>query len=313
MRGKLGIAVLISLWGGAAPVLAQGVYPTEMSIIVPKVEARSGPSMQYYPTSELRQGDRVVVVGDCKEQPGWLEIKPPPGSFSWIDSKSVRLANDKTGVIDVPTGTSVPVRVGSSLINKEPTVTKTPGFVAGHIVTVVDKSLTTGGVTWLPVQPHPKEVRYIPADAVRPAQVATNSPANWAQPGAKSASPAAMPGYPSQPANAQRPVQGSTTSFSPSPSVPATNPQSPQTYAPQWSAYGVLRQTTFTKDGQPMYVLVDRQERPLLYVTHQPGKSLRSYVGRTVAFYGQIVYRPDEYVRMHYMVASQVAVPPNAP
>jgi hypothetical protein len=44
-------------------------------------------------------------------------------------------------------------------------------------------------------------------------------------------------------------------------------------------------------------------------VTTKAGTSLRTYVGQTVSVYGPIVYRPDEPVRMHYIVASHVAVP----
>src|SRR5436190_12691240 len=71
-----------------APVGATGTaYPAEMTIVVPEVEVRSSPTTKYYATSKLRQGDRVLVLKDCKEQPGWLVIKPPPGSFSWVRAK----------------------------------------------------------------------------------------------------------------------------------------------------------------------------------------------------------------------------------
>lgn len=300
MRRMLALAVLAGLCG-VGPALAQS-YPQEMSIVVPKVEVRSGPSQKFYATSELYQNDRIIVVGECKDQPGWLEIKPPPGSFSWIDAKHVKQANPHIGVVQVE---SAPVLVGSSLLNRKPDVEKAPGFAAGYLVTVVDKPLVTDGVTWLPIQPHPKEVRYVPAEAVRPAQVASNSPANWAAPGGKQT---VAPGHPAQAAVGNpgvRPVAGSTTSLSPSPQAPPAG----ATYAPQWTSYGVLRATTFTKDGQPMYVLVNRQEQPITYVTSKAGTSLRSYVGQTVAVYGQVVYRPDEAVRMHYVLASHVAVP----
>ena len=52
-----------------------------------------------------------------------------------------------------------------------------------------------------------------------------------------------------------------------------------------------------------------RQGQRLLYVNCQPGMTLRDYVGRTVALYGPISYRSDDYLRAHLLTATHVAVP----
>jgi hypothetical protein len=271
----------------------------ETTIAVPHVEVRSGPTAKYYATGELHQGDRVIVVRECKDQPGWLEVKPPGGSFSWVSTKYVKQVNAYEAVVML----DAPALIGSALIAAKPTVEARPGFVAGYLLNVVDRPLTVDGETWLAVSPHRAEVRYIPADAVRPAIVAApTAPANWAV-GTKSNTPptTTIPGYPTDAKSG-----GSSTSLSPTPQPPAP---AAATYAPQWSNYGILRTTTFTRDGQPMYVLVNRQEQPLLYVTSRPGTSLKSYVNHEISVYGAMVYRPDEYVKTPYMVASHIAVP----
>ena len=108
------------LWMSGA-VQAQ-TLPAEMAIIVPEVEVRSGPTKEYFPTSKLRQGERVQVLRESKDQPGWLAIKPPPGSFSWINAKYVKQVDQRTGYVEGDGGQAVPVLPGSSVINKAPNV-----------------------------------------------------------------------------------------------------------------------------------------------------------------------------------------------
>jgi hypothetical protein len=273
-------------------------YPIEVSVAVPKIEVRSGPTDKFYATGELKQGDAVVVLREAKE-PGWVEIKPPKGSFSWINSKYVKqVSNYEAVVLYDATGL-----VGSSIVNTKPNVEIKTTFLAGSVLYIVHQPMTVDGETWLPVQPHARDVRYLPQSALNPPVVASPAaPQNWAI-GSKSTPVTTIPGHPSNGVTDLKPV-GSSTSLSPTPQLsPAT------TYPPQWSSYGILRATTFTRDGQPVYALVDKQERNQLYVTTPPGKSLREFVNRTVSVYGPTVYRPDEYIRTPYMIASHVAVP----
>ena len=79
MRRPVLFAVVAGLFGSSGPVLAQS-FPVRASVIVPTVEARSGPTDKFYATSELRRGDSVVVLRRAKD-PSWLEIAPPPASL----------------------------------------------------------------------------------------------------------------------------------------------------------------------------------------------------------------------------------------
>ena len=61
-------------------------FPFEGEISGTNVYVRSGPGVNYYPSTKLNAGDRVVVQG---EQYSWYEIVPPPKCFSYIDMAMV--------------------------------------------------------------------------------------------------------------------------------------------------------------------------------------------------------------------------------
>lgn len=167
-------------WGGAALLWVccsltahAETAPYESTVTVPEVEARSGPSSdpKFYPTSRLRQGDKVQVLKE--EEGGWLAIKPPIGSFSWVNTRFIEVSSQHTSAQVL--GDDVVVRVGSELVNTEPTVEAKVKLKRGTQVVVLDsKRVYTSDGGWLPIAPTPEEVRYIPASAVKPsAQVQT--------------------------------------------------------------------------------------------------------------------------------------------
>jgi hypothetical protein len=338
MRRLLGLGVAMGFLLSARPGAAQ-TYPAEMIITVPEVEVRSGPSKEFYATSKLRYGERVFVRRP-DENPGWLVITPPAGSFSWILETAIERTDQYTGI--VKPGSPVKIRAGSSLSNKPPDVAKFE-LLPGTIITILDGPMTGSDGKWLPIKAHLTEVRYIPADAVKPQQYAAAAP-----PAAPAASAARNPvlAQADQAYNARqydqarqlyeqayrqplsrdeqtycynrlmslrgnnqwqagRPGNTGATPVSATASVPAA----PTPGRNQWSTWGYLRTTAIAKDGQPMYVLQNKQGQALLYVTTPAGLSLRDYVGKTVALYGNVSYRPDDYLRREYMTATHVATP----
>lgn len=294
----------------AAPNAAPNAspFPAEMTIIAQNgVEARSGPTLEYYPTSKLRYGDRVVVLRESKDQPGWYAIKPPFGSFSWISGKYVKPVDQRTGYVEVEGNGAAPVLPGSSLVNKEPNVESTK-IASGSLVTILDRPMQVNGQSWYPIVPPPSEVRFIPKDAVMPPQTASVAPPNWTRP-AQANQPQPAPGAPGQLTGiANRNTVGTPASLS-QPASPWTQYNGVSAQPPQWSQWGKLRRTAFDKDGQPMFVLEDRNGRPLMYVTSAPGTSLRNYIDQTVCLFGSVSYRSDGVMRSHYMIASHVATP----
>jgi uncharacterized protein YraI len=131
------------------------------TVQVAEVEVRSGPSANFYPTSRLRQGQVVEVV---REENGWLAIKPPPGSFSWIDRRAVQ----EHGATVTVKEANAPVRVGSRLINREPEVQKLRVQAGTQLVVIGRPEVSQDGTVFLPIQPPANDVRYLPVEAVRP-------------------------------------------------------------------------------------------------------------------------------------------------
>ncbi len=379
--GTLWIAALVP----AAAIAQTSPFPAEMVVSVPEVDARSGPSENYYATSRLRFGERVTVIKEADKNQNWVAIAPPQGSFGWINAKYVRLAKDNpnVGYVDVPGSTSADVMAGSNLHSEPPNVRITQ-LSPGTIVRLVDRPLQVQTDTWYPIAPHSTEYRFIQVAALRPVSSASPSaaPLDWRMQQNVAASvhpniaraedlvragqiePAKelfksianlatdvqtrtyaldrynalargnyVVGLPSttqplgggQPPltipnntqtawnNVQRPVDGRSTSLlQPSgvptlPSVAQTGANGVVTQPAQWSPYGILRQTAFQKDGQPVFALENQQGQTLVYVTTRPGFTLRDYVDKMLTVYGPIHYNAQDMPRMQFVLAQHVA------
>ena len=70
----------------------------------------SGPGERYYATDMLRRGEPVEVWRERSD--GWLAVRPPRNSFSWVVSQHLRLTGDHSAVVAAD---NVVARVGSSL------------------------------------------------------------------------------------------------------------------------------------------------------------------------------------------------------
>ena len=172
MRRSLMACVLL-----VAPAAASAqTFPAEMTVTANEAEVRSGPTKEYYATSKLRYGDHVLVLRESKDQPGWLAIRPPQGSFSWINARFVKQVkgDQHLGYVETDGNVDVPVRPGSSLTNRPPDV-ESVKVQPGTLVTILDRPVTADGISWLPIAPPPTEVRFIPNESVRPVQLANNN------------------------------------------------------------------------------------------------------------------------------------------
>jgi hypothetical protein len=76
----------------------QGVPPGRKAIVaVEEAFVRAGPGFGYYPTQILRRGDVVEVFHE--DPSGWLAIRPPEGSFSWVLAEDVSVGQDGLGEV----------------------------------------------------------------------------------------------------------------------------------------------------------------------------------------------------------------------
>lgn len=161
--------------------------PYEATIAVAEVDARSGPSGQFYPTGKLRQGERVKVVQE--EAGGWLAIEPPVGSFSWINARLIELdASGRSAMVLAP---EAPVRPGSTLTDQEPNVERVKLLRGSQVLLRQDKGppkITADGSKWYPIDPQ-RELRYIPKDALKATPAVENLTTQAAKPLAGSSEP----------------------------------------------------------------------------------------------------------------------------
>jgi len=347
---RLGSFTAVVFLVGTAACFAQD--PTTKFIMVPEVEVRSGPSFNFYPTSMLRQNDSVRIVTETAPQPDWVAIAPPAGSFSWINAKAVKRKEGQPSLGIVDSDVPVPVMPGSSVTSKAPNVEQVK-LEKGTVVVILDETLAEGA--YLAIQPPVNEVRYIPAQAIKPQQFVGSPAAPNPLPGlgnetiaqadqalkagnierakqlynqaAQSTNnyqdkircynalvslgdgPRNHPGHPDQAQGVAMTPSGHLSGAT-APLFKTAQIQRGTVQPAQWSAWGVLRVAAFkSEDGQPMYVLENQKGQPLLYASAQQGLSLNNFIGRTICLYGPITYRSDDYVRMHHMVASHIALP----
>ena len=147
-------------------LLAVETPPDVRIVTVPQAQVWCGPSTSdgLYPTNQLRQGDRVQVERELES--GWLVIRPPAGSFSWINNRFVHYISAKyANYVVTYDGHDVPVLVGSSLKTERPNKigVKLP---RGAQVRVVGRPMTDEEGTWLPIEPPEGEVRYLRKESI---------------------------------------------------------------------------------------------------------------------------------------------------
>jgi hypothetical protein len=352
MRQALLLGGLLGTLGLAASAQAQQAPAppklVQMEITAPEAEVRSGPSPTLYVTAKLPRGAQVQVIEGGSQSPDWLAIKPPEGSFSWIDARYVKRQGQFAGFVD-GNSSEPPVEVlaGSALINKKPDVVATSVARGTTLVILGEPMRADNGSSWLPIQPTAREKRYISAKAVmgsRPIPVA------GAVAGPVGAIPSAAAAGLSVKAQADRafdardyatarrlyeeaasrgdnaeksycygrlsqldrlgPQAGAANTTSLYTTTSATRTGPGDATGLQWSTWGRLRKTKILNNGQPVYVLEDGKGRPLLYAATSSNLTLESYVNREVCLYGQVSYWTNNYVRANGMTVSHVALPP---
>jgi hypothetical protein len=165
--------------------------PYTATVKEPEAEVRSGPSNDaaMYVTNRLHRGELVQVVKVRDDK--WLEIKPPPGSFSWVSMRFVdRIGNGSAYEVITHNEADAPVRIGSNVVNEKPTVEGVKLKRGSQVVSVGQPMTSTDEGRWLPIEPPPTEVRFIRAEAVQAVNVNEPPPAGPVPPTPAPAAPA---------------------------------------------------------------------------------------------------------------------------
>lgn len=120
---------------------------------------RSGPSEDAYPTGSV--GKNRYVEAYFRSDDGWCAIRPPQGSFSWVNAKFVRRETDSTGRIVSTGNKAVPARVGGATVEESALVQV--GLKNGTTVKILDETRLSDGSSWLKIAPPSGEFRWIRA------------------------------------------------------------------------------------------------------------------------------------------------------
>jgi hypothetical protein len=180
MRCPYLLAILAGTLVLVRPVSAAETPPDIRMVTVAQAQVWCGPSTAdgLYPTNLLHHGDRVQVERELES--GWLVIRPPAGSFSWINSRFVQhISSNYANYVVTHEAHDVPVLIGSSLKTDRPNKVgvKLP---RGAQVRVMGsgRGMTDEEGTWLPIEPPEGEVRYIRTEAVAKPTSAANTSAS---------------------------------------------------------------------------------------------------------------------------------------
>ncbi|MBP5622188.1 MAG: hypothetical protein J6X44_09255, partial [Thermoguttaceae bacterium] len=117
----------------------------------------ASPSRGSYQTGAVLK-DRYVEVYFHNDD-GFCAIRPPQGSFSWINGKFVELSNASSGLVVSPNGKAVPSRVGGDSPSTSSVVQV--GLQHGQKVRILGKVGLSDGSTWYKIAPPPGEFRWI--------------------------------------------------------------------------------------------------------------------------------------------------------
>ncbi|HEY3392650.1 MAG TPA: SH3 domain-containing protein, partial [Lacipirellulaceae bacterium] len=122
---------------GATGRAAADSLPYEARVIAPGARVHSGPGVNFYPTDTLAQGDVVEVHRE--RTGGWLGIRPPEGSFSWVFGSHVKRLDDNLAEVNKD---DVASRIGSRLGNQRNAVQVR--LKKGEIVQIIGEDSVDG-------------------------------------------------------------------------------------------------------------------------------------------------------------------------
>ena len=124
---------------------------------------RSGPGEEFYPTSQLRNGEKVEVY---YKQDEWCAIRPPIGSFSWVSAQFIDLGTGNNGTV---LAEGLASRIGSNFSDDCETIQVT--LQKGESVFILERREMPENSTspvWLKIVPPNGEFRWIHQSALEP-------------------------------------------------------------------------------------------------------------------------------------------------
>jgi SH3-like domain-containing protein len=168
MRVRPAAAILAFLvLAGQAAAIDEVRYAAEVKDAEAEVRSGPGSNDSVYVTNRLPRSAIVHVVQELPD--GWLKIKPPHGSFSFINTRFLdHIAGNNWVVVVSHADVRVPVFVGSNLKPNDRGTLQGCTLTYGTQVIALDgPRLIQDDESWQRIEPPPSEYRYIRETAVR--------------------------------------------------------------------------------------------------------------------------------------------------
>lgn len=134
-------------------------FPYEAFVLTDEAEVLAGPGHRFYATERLSRGTKVEIY---REEPsGWLAIRPPDASFSWVPAEFVeRLDEDSLGRVKESAGAWVGTSVERVKEHHQQLTLK-----PGELVQILGEKSISGASgkeqAWLKIAPPAGEYRWI--------------------------------------------------------------------------------------------------------------------------------------------------------
>ena len=154
--------VLTYLFVALVTIFSTVVFPAEDEPFLATVNnqnafLRSGPGEDYYATNHVAVSQVLEVYYVIDDQ--WCAVRPPTGSFTWVDARNVRLDKNQVGTVLI---NGVSARVGSELGNSCGAVQVV--LDRGEKVFVFERVETPNDIdtpVWFKIAPPAGEFRFI--------------------------------------------------------------------------------------------------------------------------------------------------------
>ena len=188
--------------------------PYEARVVATGAPILSGPGENYYPTDTLAQGDVVEVYRE--KSGGWLAIRPPLNSFSWVPGSDLKKQDD--GLAEIVKD-NVASRIGSRLNDKRNAAQVR--LKKGELVEVLDEE-KFGDETWYKIAPPAGEFRWIQAALVERAELVKTASAET--PVTEASAPPLIPGTQASSAIPVQPQATAPANMLPAATAPVAPP-----------------------------------------------------------------------------------------
>ncbi len=159
----IALVAILTAWSATALGADEG-YPYEAFVCVDQAEVVAGPGHRYYTTERLSWGSKVEIYRE--ELSGWLAIRPPEGSFSWVPSEfierldEVQAGSGEVGRVKQPTGVWIGTATEHVGEHRQQITLKT-----GELVQIEsEKTITANSGSerkWLKIAPPAGEFRWV--------------------------------------------------------------------------------------------------------------------------------------------------------